>query len=221
MKNFFLLIKREIKLAFRQIGDSGLVVTFFLLATIFFPIGLGPEPVLLSEIGPGIIWVTALLAAIISFERLFSSDYDDGTLEQLALSDTPIGLISLTKALAHWVTTGFPITITAPIVSILYQMPEKGYLVLITTLALGTPTISLIGVVGAALTLGAQRGRVLLALLVLPLMLPILILGTSATDAAIAGTPWVSNLLLMGALFLGTLVITPLATTAALRLALE
>jgi heme exporter protein B len=221
MKNFFLLIKREIKLAFRQIGDSGLVVTFFLLATIFFPIGLGPDPVLLSEIGPGIIWVTALLAAIISFERLFSSDYDDGTLEQLALSDTPIGLISLTKALAHWVTTGFPITITAPIVSILYQMPEKGYLVLITTLALGTPTISLIGVVGAALTLGAQRGRVLLALLVLPLMLPILILGTSATDAAIAGTPWVSNLLLMGALFLGTLVITPLATTAALRLALE
>ena len=221
MKNFFLLIKREIKLAFRQIGDSGLVVTFFLLATIFFPIGLGPEPVLLSEIGPGIIWVTALLAAIISFERLFSSDYDDGTLEQLALSDTPIGLISLTKALAHWVTTGFPITITAPIMSILYQMPEKGYLVLITTLALGTPTISLIGVVGAALTLGAQRGRVLLALLVLPLMLPILILGTSATDAAIAGTPWVSNLLLMGALFLGTLVITPLATTAALRLALE
>ena len=182
---------------------------------------LGPEPVLLSKIGPGIIWVTALLAAIISFERLFSSDYDDGTLEQLALSDTPIGLISLTKALAHWVTTGFPITITAPIVSILYQMPEKGYLVLITTLALGTPTISLIGVVGAALTLGAQRGRVLLALLVLPLMLPILILGTSATDAAIAGTPWVSNLLLMGALFLGTLVITPLATTAALRLALE
>ena len=221
MKNFFLLIKREIKLAFRQIGDSGLVVTFFLLATIFFPIGLGPEPVLLSKIGPGIIWVTALLAAIISFERLFSLDYDDGTLEQLALSDTPIGLISLTKALAHWVTTGFPITITAPIVSILYQMPEKGYLVLITTLALGTPTISLIGVVGAALTLGAQRGRVLLALLVLPLMLPILILGTSATGAAITGTPWVSNLLLMGALFLGTLVITPLATTAALRLALE
>ena len=221
MKSFFLLIKREIKLAFRQIGDSGLVVTFFVLAIIFFPIGLGPEPALLSKIGPGIIWVTALLAAIISFERLFASDYDDGTLEQLALSNTPIGLISLTKALAHWVTTGFPITIMAPIVSILYQMPEKGYLVLIITLALGTPTISLIGTLGAALTLGAQRSRVLLALLVLPLMLPILILGTSATDAAIAGTPWVSNLLLMGALFLGTLVITPIATTAALRLALE
>lgn len=215
------IIRRELQLALRQMGDSVVIVLFFVLAAILFPFGVGPEPNILTRMAPGVVWVTALLAAMLSFERLFTPDYEDGSLEQLALGPSPLEMVALGKAIAHWLTTGLPLLIAAPFIGLLYGLPEDGYGVLLVTMALGTPTISLIGTVGAALTLGARRGGVLLSLLVLPLVIPVLIFGTASIDAAIGGFAVRPHLMLLGGLFLGTLVLTPIATAAALRQALE
>ncbi|MBT5456815.1 MAG: heme exporter protein CcmB [Rhodospirillaceae bacterium] len=215
------IIRRELQLALRQMGDSVVIVLFFVLAAILFPFGVGPEPNILTRMAPGVVWVTALLAAMLSFEKLFTPDYEDGSLEQLALGPSPLEMVALGKAIAHWLTTGLPLLIAAPFIGLLYGLPEDGYGVLLVTMALGTPTISLIGTVGAALTLGARRGGVLLSVLVLPLVIPVLIFGTASIDAAIGGFAVRPHLMLLGGLFLGTLVLTPIATAAALRQALE
>lgn len=215
------IIRRELQLALRQAGDSAVVVLFFVLATVLFPFGVGPEPNMLARIAAGVLWVAALLAAMLSFERLFQPDYDDGGLEQLALAPLPLEMVVLAKACGHWLVTGLPLIVAAPVLGILLNLPTAGFGSLLATMALGTPTISLIGAVGAALTLGARRGGVLLSLLVLPLVVPVLIFGAAGIDAAIAGMAVRPHLALLGGLLLAALVLCPWAGAAALRQALE
>ncbi|MCR9255568.1 MAG: heme exporter protein CcmB [Alphaproteobacteria bacterium] len=215
------VLARDLKLAIRQIGDATTVLVFFTIAVALFPFGLGPDPVLLKKIAPGILWVTALLAALLSLDRLFEADHADGTLEQLALSPAPLEAIVAVKALAHWLTTGLPLALMAPLLGILLGLTGEGSLELVLSLLIGTPTISLIGAVGAAVTLGARRSGVLVALLILPLTIPVLIFGVGAVDAAITALDVAPHLAFLGALLAGSLALTPWASAAALRLALR
>ncbi len=221
MTAFRRLVMRDLRLALRQGGDAATVVAFFVLAVILFPFGVGPEPELLSRIAAGIVWVTALLAALLSLERIFQADYEDGSLEALALMPLPLEAQVLAKCLAHWLVTGLPLTLTAPLLALLLHLDAAGYPALLLGMALGTPSLSLIGAVGAALTLGARRGGVLLSLLVLPLYIPVLIFGVGAVEAAIAGFGARPHLLLLAALLAAALPLTPLASAASLRQALE
>jgi heme exporter protein B len=218
---WLLLVRRDLRLALRQGGDAALVIAFFFLAVILFPFGVGPEPEVLQRIAAGIVWVTALLAALLSLERLFLADYEDGGLELLALMPLPLEFQVLAKALAHWLTTGLPLTIVAPLLALLLHLDRAGYGTLVTSMALGTPTLSLVGAIGAALTLGARRGGVLLSLLVLPLYIPVLIFGVGATEAAIIGLHARPHLLLLAALLLAAIPLAPVAAAAALRQAVE
>jgi heme exporter protein B len=186
-----------------------------------FPFGVGPEPGLLGRIAPGVIWVTALLAALLSLERLFLADYEDGSLEQIALAPLPLEAAVLAKCLAHWLVTGLPLIVVAPGLGLLLSLDREGYGVLVAGMALGTPSLSLIGAVGAALTLGARRGGVLLSLLVLPLYIPVLIFGVGSVEAAIAGFGSRPYLLILAAMAMGALPLAPLAAAAAVRQALE
>lgn len=212
---------RDLRLALRQRGDAGTVVLFFALTAALFPFGIGPEPNLLARIAPGVVWVTALLAVLLSLERLFLADYEDGSLELLALAPLPLEFAVLAKVAAHWITTGLPVILAAPFVVLLYNMPVEGLPMMMLALLIGTPVLSLVGAVGAALALGARRGGVLVPLLVLPLYIPILIFGVGATDAALAGLSAKPHLLLLGAVLLVMLFLTPLAAAAALRQALD
>ncbi len=221
MTGFSRLIRRELRLAFRQGGDAAMVVAFFVLTIILFPFGVGPETEILARIAPGILWVTALLAALLSLERLFQADWEDGSLEALALMPLPLEAQVLAKCLAHWLVTGLPLTLVAPLLALLLQLDGAGYPVLVAGMALGTPTLSLIGAIGAGLSLGARRGGVLLSLLVLPLYIPVLIFGVAAIEAAVTGTGARPHLLLLGALLAAALPLAPLAAAAALRQALE
>lgn len=221
MSAFFTLVRRDLHLAFRQGFDSMMVVAFFVIAVVLFPFGVGPEANILARIAAGTIWVAALLASMLSLERLFQTDYEDGTLELLALAPVPLEVTVIAKVVAHWLTTGLPLIVTAPLLAVLMQLPTEGYWVLIVALALGTPTLSLIGAVGAALVLGSRRGGVLLSLLVLPLYIPVLIFGVSAVDAAIGDLSPRPHLLILAALLVGTLALTPWASAAALRQAVE
>tara|TARA_Y100001960_G_scaffold288331_1_gene327266 strand:- start:1151 stop:1816 length:666 start_codon:yes stop_codon:yes gene_type:complete len=221
MRISILILQREVRLAFNQLGDNAIIVLFFILAAILFPLGVGPEPKFLADLAPGILWVIALLASLLSFEKLFSSDFEDGSLEQLALTSAPLEIVVLAKATAHWLTTGIPIMILTPLIAVFYQMPLSGYNILLVSMVLGTPTMSLIGTVGAALTLGSKRGNVLISLLVVPLIIPVLIFGTAAIEAAINDYPTMQHLMLLAAFFLIALVFTPIATASALRHALE
>ncbi len=215
------LVKRDLALAFRQGMDSLMVVAFFIIAVVLFPFGVGPEVNTLAKIAGGTIWVAALLSSMLSLERLFQTDYDDGSLELLALAPIPLEVTVLAKVVAHWLTTGLPLIVTAPVLAVLMQLPMDGFVTLIFALALGTPTLSLIGAVGAALILGSRRGGVLLSLLVLPLYIPVLIFGVSAVDAAIFDEAIRPHMLFLGALFVGALALTPWAAAAGLRQALE
>jgi len=221
MSSFVLLVKRDLHLAFRQGFDSLMVVAFFIIAVVLFPFGVGPEANILARIAAGTIWVAALLSSMLSLERLFQIDFDDGSLELLALSPVALEVTVLAKVVAHWLTTGLPLILTAPLLAVMMQMPEEGYGVLILALALGTPTLSLIGAVGAALVLGSRRGGVLLSLLILPLYIPVLIFGVSAVDAAIGDLGARPHLFILAGLFVGTLALTPWASAAALRQAIE
>ena len=221
MSSFVLLVKRDLHLAFRQGFDSLMVVAFFIIAVVLFPFGVGPEANILARIAAGTIWVAALLSSMLSLERLFQIDFDDGSLELLALSPVALEVTVLAKVVAHWLTTGLPLILTAPLLAVMMQMPEEGYSVLILALALGTPTLSLIGAVGAALVLGSRRGGVLLSLLILPLYIPVLIFGVSAVDAAIGDLGARPHLFILAGLFVGTLALTPWASAAALRQAIE
>ncbi|HEX6841655.1 MAG TPA: heme exporter protein CcmB [Stellaceae bacterium] len=221
MSAFRLLVLRDLRLALRQGGDAAMVVAFFVLTVILFPFGVGPEAALLARIAAGVLWVTALLAALLSLERLFLADWEDGSLEALALMPLPLEAQVLAKCLAHWLVAGLPLIIVAPLLGLLLHLDAAGYPVLLLSLLLGTPTLSLIGAVGAALSLGARRGGVLLSLLVLPLYIPVLIFGVAAIEAAIGGFGARPHLLLLGALLAGAVVLAPIAAAAALRQALE
>lgn len=221
VKGLAVIVARDLRLALRQSADAWLAVLFFILTAALFPFGIGPEPNLLRLIAPGVIWVVALLAVLLSLERLFLADYEDGSLEQLLLSPLPLELAILGKVAAHWLTTGLPLIAAAPLLALLFNMDFAGLGVLLLAMLLGTPVLSLIGAVGAALTLGARRGGVLIPLLVLPLYVPALIFGVGATEAALADLSARANLLFLGALLLVMLLVTPLAAAAALRQALE
>lgn len=215
------IIRRDLRLALRQGSDSVMVVTFFVLTVVLFPFGLGPETNLLERTSAGVLWVTALLASMLSLDRLFLADYEDGSLELLALTPTALELLVIGKVVAHWLTTGLPLMVAAPVLAVLLHMHADGFGTLLLTMLLGTPTLSLIGAMGAALVLGARRGGVLLSLLVLPLYVPVLIFGVGAIDAAVQGLPADGLLLMLGGFLLGALPLAPWAAAAALRQALE
>ena len=221
MNAFAAIVGRDIGLALRQGVDSLMVVMFFVIAVVLFPFGVGPEPNVLARIGPGVIWVAALLASMLSLERLFKADYEDGSLELLALQPVALEAVVVAKVAAHWLTTGLPLIVAAPVLALLMNMPADGFLLLILTLALGTPTLSLIGAIGAALVLGSRLGGVLLALLVLPLYIPVLIFAVGAMEAALGGFSVKAPLLVLGGLFLGSLALAPWVGAAAIRQALD
>jgi heme exporter protein B len=221
MKPVLALMRRDLRLALRTPGDSATVVLFFVLTCVLFPFGIGPDPNLLARIAAGIIWVTALLASLLSFDRLFQLDAEDGSLDLISLAPAPLELLVLGKCLAHWLVTGLPLLIVSPLLGLMLNLPPSAYPVLLLALALGTPTLSLIGAIGAALTLGARRGGVLLPLLILPLYIPILIFGVAAVEAAIAELSPRPHLLLLGGLLALGLPIGPIAGAAAIRQALE
>jgi len=215
------ILRRDLRLVLRQGADGMLVVAFFVLAAAMFPFAIGPEAESLRPIASGVLWVCALFAAMLSLERLFQSDYEDGTLELLVLAPQPLELVVLGKAAAHWISTGLPLIVIAPIMGELLQLPANAHMALFVAMLLGTPTLSLIGLVGAALTLGARRGGMLLVLLLLPLALPVLIFGAAAVTAAQAGLPWRSEIMVLGGLLLAALPLAPWAAAAALRQALD
>jgi len=215
------IVRRDLRLALRQGSDSVMVVTFFVLTVVLFPFGIGPEANILERTSAGVLWVTALLASMLSLDRLFQADYDDGSLELLALTPTALEVLVLGKVAAHWLTTGLPLMVAAPVLAVLLHMNADGFGTLLLTMLLGTPTLSLIGALGAALVLGARRGGVLLSLLVLPLYVPVLIFGVGAIDAAVQGLPSQAHLLILGGMLLASLALTPWAAAAALRQALE
>jgi heme exporter protein B len=215
------LFRRDLRLALRQGGEIGLVLGFFVLAVLLFPFGVGPEPELLGRIAAGIIWVAALLASVLSLERLFAADYADGGLDLILLSPAPLELIVLAKGAAHWVTTGLPLALISPVLAIFVDLDPAAIPVLALGLLIGTPALSLLGAIAAALTLGARRPGILVSLLVLPLYLPPLIFGTGAVEAVLAAEGARAHLLLLGAVTLAALPLAPLATAAALRQALD
>nr|WP_295834611.1 heme exporter protein CcmB [uncultured Azospirillum sp.] len=221
MSRFLRLVARDLRLALRQGSDATIAVMFFVLCVVLFPFGVGPEPNILARIAAGVIWVAALLASLLSLERLFQTDYEDGSLELLSLSPLPLEAAVLAKTLAHWLVTGVPLIVAAPLLAVLLNMDAEGFGVLVLTLTLGTPILSLIGSIGAALTLGARRGGVLLSLLILPLYIPVLIFGAGAIDAAINGLTPRPHLLLLAGILAAALPLAPWAGAAALRQAVE
>ncbi len=221
MSRFRWLVRRDLRLALKRGSDSVNVVVFFVLTITLFPFGVGPESEMLARIAPGVIWVAALLAAMLSLDLLFRVDHDDGSLEQLALAPLPLEVTVLAKCLAHWLTTGLPLVVAAPLLAVLLNMDAEGFTALVAAMLLGTPSLSLIGAIGAALTVSLRRGGVLISLLVLPLFIPVLIFGVGAVDAAVYGVAAGSHLLVLGAMLLAALPLCPWASAAALRLALE
>ncbi|WP_028117132.1 heme exporter protein CcmB [Ferrimonas senticii] len=214
---FSTVLKRDLQIAFRHRGDIFNPLMFFVMVVTLFPLGIGPEPNTLMEIAPGIIWVAALLSSMLSLERLFKSDYADGSLEQMMLSPQPLSLMVLAKVLAHWLVTGVPLILMSPLLAVLLNLSDNAYLALMSTLAIGTPILSLLGAIGVALTVGLPKGGVLLSLLILPLYIPVLIFATSAIDAASMNLPFTGHLAILAALFVGSLVLAPVAISAALR----
>ena len=221
MSRFIAMIRRDLKLSMRQGMDNVMVIMFFVLAVILFPFGVGPEPNILARIGAGVIWVAALLAAMLSLERLFQTDFEDGSLELLALQPLALEITVLAKITVHWLTTGLALMAATPLLAIFMNVPANGFWMLVLTLGLGTPSLSLIGAIGAALILGSRRGGVLLSLLVLPLYIPILIFGVSAVDAAIGGFAIKSHLMILGGLLVAAVALCPWASAGAIRQALE
>ena len=218
---FTLLLKRDLVLAVRHRGEMLNPLLFFVLITSLFPLGIGAFPKLLAAIGPGIIWVAALLAALLSLDGIFRSDFEDGTLEQYLLSSHPVSVLVLAKVLAHWLITGLPLLLVAPLLGILLGLPGDAIWILLLTLLLGTPVLSLLGAVGVALTVGLRKGGMILSLLVLPLYVPLLIFAANAVDTAAAGLPVTAHLLFISALLVLALSLSPLATAAALRISLS
>lgn len=221
MSVFWGMLGRDLALARRNAGDTLAAVAFFLLAVGLFPFGVGPAPELLARIAPGVVWVAALLAALLPLDRLLGADYEDGTLDQAMLSGLDPALVAGAKAAAHWLSTGVPLLIASPLAAIMLNLPLEGLGVLVAALALGSLILSLLGTAGAALTLGARRGGVLLPLLVLPLAIPALIFGVAAVEAAASGMAVRPHLAMLAAMAAAALPLCPLAAGAALRAATE
>src|ERR1041384_5567599 len=215
------VVQRDLLLALRRRSDVATALLFFVIVASLFPLGVGAEPNLLRAIAPGVIWVAALLSSLLSLRRLFEADHADGTLEQMLLGAAPLGVTAAAKALAHWLVSGLPLVAIAPLIALQYDLPAALYGVLALSLLLGTPVLSLIGAIGAALTLGLRGGGVLLALLVLPLYVPVLILGAGAVEMAGAGLGPEGQLLLLGALLVLAAAFSPWAIAAALRISME
>jgi len=215
------MVRRDLILAWRRRADVLSTVFFFVIVVSLFPLSIGPETQLLRSIAPGVVWVAALLASMLSLGRLFANDYQDGTLEQMLLTPQPLYLIVLAKVLASWLVAGVPLALIAPVLGVQFGLSQDTLLILTVSLMLGTPVLSLIGSIGAALTLGLRGGGVLIAILVLPLYIPVLVFGAGAVDASIIGVSPQANLSLLGAVLAIALVFSPWATSAALRISLE
>ena len=215
------VIGRDLLLALRRRSDVATALLFFVIVTSLFPLGIGAEPNLLRAIAPGVIWVAALLSSLLSLGRLFAADHADGTLEQMLLGAAPLGVVAAAKALAHWLVSGLPLVAIAPVIALQYDLQPALYGVLALSLALGTPVLSLIGAIGAALTLGLRGGGVLLALLVLPLYVPVLIVGAGAVEMSAAGLGAGGQLLLLAAGLVLAAAFAPWAIAAALRISSE
>ncbi len=216
-----LVIRRDLLLAMRRRADVLTTLIFFVMVVSLFPLGVGPELDLLRQMAPGVVWVAALLASMLSLGRMFSADYLDGTLEQMMLVPQSLSMLVLGKILAHWMVSGLPLVLMAPVLGLQFDMSAEALWVLILGLLLGTPILSMIGAVGAALTLGLRGGGVLVSLLVLPLCIPVLIFGAGAVEAVASGMNVASHLSLLGALLLLALVFTPWVTAQALRISME
>jgi len=218
---FGAVLARDLLIAYRRRADVLTTLFFFVIVVSLFPLGVGPEPDTLREIAPGVVWVSALLAAMLSLARMFSGDFADGTLEQLVLAPQPLTWLVLAKVAAHWLTAGLPLVVIGPLLGLQFDLPAEALVVLVVSLLIGTPALSMIGAVGAALTLGVRGGGALTALLVLPLYVPVLIFGAGAVAAAAEGTGAGGHLSLLGAMLMLSLVFAPWAIGAALKISLE
>lgn len=216
-----LVIRRDLVLAVRRRADVLTTLVFFVMVVSLFPLGVGPDPDMLRKMASGVVWVAALLASMLSLGRLFSADYLDGTLEQMMLVPQSLSMLVLGKIIAHWMVSGLPLVLMAPVLGLQFDMSAASLQVLIVALLLGTPILSMLGAVGAALTLGLRGGGVLVSLLVLPLCIPVLIFGTAAVEAANSGMQVAPNLMLLAAILVVALVFTPWATAQALRISME
>jgi heme exporter protein B len=218
---FFRLLKRDLVIAYRSRAEIANPLIFFVIIVTLFPLGVGADPGVLQILAPGVIWVAALLASLLSLDHLFRSDFEDGTLEQILMSPHPLSLLVLAKVLAHWLVTGLPLLVLSPLLGVLLSLREGATAALLATLALGTPMLSLIGAIGVALTVGLRRGGVLLSLLILPLYIPILIFAAGAVDAAGHGLPITGHLLFLASLLVLAITLTPWAIAAAPRISLD
>ncbi|MGV6987679.1 heme exporter protein CcmB [Testudinibacter sp. P80/BLE/0925] len=218
---FYSIIKRELKIAWQKKAELLNPLWFFLLVITLFPLVIGPEPQLLARIGPGVVWVAALLSALLAFERLFADDFRDGSLEQLMLLSYPLPLSMLAKVVAHWLLTALPLLLLSPIAALLLSMDAVVWWALVLTLLLGTPTLSAIGAIGVALTVALRKGGVLLSLLVVPLIIPVLIFSASVLDAALLNLNYSGQLAILGAIMALTVSLSPFAIAAALRISLD
>ena len=215
------VVARDLLIAARRRSDVLTTFFFFVIVVSLFPLGVGPAPDTLRDIAPGVVWVAALLAAMLSLARMFGADYADGTLEQLVLTPQPLTLLVLSKVLAHWLTTGLPLVLMAPLMGLQFDLPGDALATMMVSLLIGTPALSLVGAVGAALTLGVRGGGALTAVLVLPLYVPVLVFGAGAVTASATGMGVAGHLSLLGAMSLAALVFAPWATAMALRISLE
>lgn len=221
LKALICVIRRDLLLAFRRRSDVLTTLFFFIIVASLFPLGVGPEAQLLRTMAPGILWVAALLASMLALGRLFALDYADGTLEQMVLSSEPLTIIVIGKVIAHWIVSGLPLVLLAPVLAVQFDLPSSSVAVLFVSLLLGTPVLSLVGSIGAALTLGVRGGGVLVSLLVLPLYIPVLIFGAGSVGAEVSGVGATAHLLLLGGSLAGAAALAPWATAAGLRIAAE
>ncbi|WP_439236250.1 heme exporter protein CcmB [Lonepinella koalarum] len=217
---FMQIMQRELKIAWRKPAEILNPLWFFLIVVTLFPLAMGAEPKLLAKIAPAVVWVAALLSALLSFERLFRDDFADGSLEQLILLAQPLALTALAKVIAHWFLTGLPLILLSPIVALLLSLEPEIWWALVLTLLIGTPVLSCLGAIGVALTVGLRKGGVLLSLIVLPLFIPVLIFSTSVLDAASLNMPYAGQIAILGAILAITLTLSPFAIAAALRISL-
>ncbi|QPK64393.1 heme exporter protein CcmB [Methylomonas sp. LL1] len=218
---FFAIVRRDLLLAFRRRAEMANPLFFFVLVVTLFPLAVGAQPNLLQAMAPGVIWVSALLAALLSLDGMFRSDFDDGSLEQMLLSRHSLSILVLGKIFAHWLVTGLPLLLVAPLLALFLGLPERAMPTLWLTLTLATPMLSLIGAIGVALTVGLRRGGMILSLLVLPLYIPVLIFASNAVDRAASGLPVSAQINILSAMLLLALVLTPLPTAAALKMSVN
>ncbi len=221
MQFFFAAMKRDLLLSFRHRNEIVNPLAFFLMVAVMFPLGISPEPKFLAEVAPGVIWVAALLASLLSVDSIFRTDFDDGSLEQMLVSPQPLVLLVLAKVLSHWLISGFCLALMSPLLALMLFLPAEGLFSLVMSLLLGTPTLSLIGAIGAGLTVGLRKGGVLISLLVLPLYVPVLIFGAGTVQAGTMGMSIDGYLALLAAILVVSIMLAPFAIVAALKISVR